>query len=894
MGMPSPGTRTVGLAATMLAWMFLSSSSLRAEVREIGLEIAWSEVNLSGVPARAMTINGGIPGPTLRFNEGDTARIKVHNRMDVETSIHWHGLLVPPGMDGVPNLSFPPIAPGSTFVYEFPIRQSGTYWYHSHTSLQEQRGVYGSIVILPAGGLEDEADRDHVVLLSDWTDIDPHRVLRDLRRGNEWPALQRGIGQSILGAARAGRLGDYFRRELQRMPAMDIADVSYDRFLANGLPESSLPGQAGETVRLRLIDGSATTYFHVEFAGGPMTVVSADGIDVEPFEIQRLLVGVAETYDVLVKVPEEGSWELRATSHDASGFASVWLGDGSRHHAATVPYPNSYEPMMTELNPRRIFAWTPAGSMGMPDRWVEEGRFDQPGMNMDGHGEMGHGSMGSGSRGAGAMDHVSMGHGESPHAASDHDRVDDGEAPQTSQMDHGSEDHGAMDHGAADHESMHHRAGEPRSEDHGEIESGTMDHHGVADSTPSSADPMQVQDAEGQHDHASMDHEASQRPASKTHGPASASHAHDASGDLEQDSKHDGRSVDRSGKRFGKAFGWLGTDLASRKALATDGGTERPWPPYDRLRAVEPTALDADQPVREVRLTLDGDMERYVWFLNNKPLSASDDIRIREGEVARFIMINRTMMHHPMHLHGHFFRVVNGQGERSPLKHTVNVAPMSTTVIEFDANEVGDWFFHCHLLYHMKAGMARIVSYESFEPSPDVASIRDRMYADPWYAWGSSDSLSHMNVGMVTTSDSRNILTLGWEIGWERVAETSGEATLTWDRYRNRFLRWFVGVDAEGNAEEIEDPRGVLGLRYVLPLNVESFAWVDSDGEFRVGVEKMLHLTPRLGLALEAEYDTAEEWEGAARLSYTLSRSFDLVGQWHSDYGLGAGVSVRF
>lgn len=838
------------LCSLVGAALLLAVPSVEGEVRELELEIAWQEVDYTGTRVQAMTVNGGIPGPTLRFTEGDLARIRVHNRMDVSTSIHWHGLLVPPDMDGVPNLTFPPIAPGSTFVYEFPIRQSGTYWYHSHTALQEQRGVYGSIVILPAEGLEPAADRDHVVLLSDWTDVDPHRVLRDLRRGNEWAALQRGTGQSIFGAARAGRLGDYFRRELQRMPAMDIADVAYDRLFANGSTESTLASEGGESVRLRLIDGSATTFFHVEFAGGPMTVVSADGIDVEPFEVDRLLIGVAETYDVLVQVPDDGSWELRATSHDASNYASVWLGRGTRHEAPGVPYPNSYEIMMRELDPQRIFAWTPAGSMGMPDRWVDEGRFDQPGMNMAGHGQMDHGAMGTGDAEHEGMDHASMDHGQTGHEGMAH------EAP----------DHGTMDHDEVDHARMGHRENEPGAVDHSQ-----MDHSQV--------------------DHSDMNH--------GTTAPDEPEHASTAPGSAPEQmsgsrSDAEPRAPGRTGKRFGRSFGWLETDLATRDRVASDGGEERPWPPYERLRATQSTALGTEQPVREIRLTLDGDMERYVWFLNNEPLSASDDIRIREGEVARFIMINRTMMHHPMHLHGHFFRVVNGQGDRSPLKHTVNVAPMSTTVIEFDANEVGDWFFHCHLLYHMKAGMARVVSYEGFEPSAEAARVRDRLYADPWYMWGETDALSHMSTGMLTTSDARNILTLDWEVGWDENDPTSGEATLTWDRYRNRFFRWFVGVDIEGDEIDIEDPRGVLGARYVLPLNIESMVWVDSEGEFRVGLDWMLHLTPRLGLDLEAEYDTAEEWEGAARLSYTLSRSFDLVAQWHSDYGVGGGVSVRF
>ena len=771
-----------------------------AEV-EYDLTIARKEVNPNGRPAMAMTVNGGIPGPTLRFTQGDVARIRVHNQMEVETSIHWHGLLVPPGMDGVPNLTFPPIAAGATFVYEIPIRQSGTYWYHSHTQLQEQRGVYGSIVIEPPGGESDPSDRDHVVLFSDWSDTDPKKILRTLRRGSEWFAVERGTGQSIFGAARLGMLGDYFSRELRRMPAMDLADVAYDRFLANGQAESSLPATAGETVRLRLIDGSATTFFHVEFAGGPMTVVSADGIDVEPFEIDRLLISVAETYDVLVHIPDGGSYELRATAHDGSGYSTVWLGDGTRHMAQSVPYPNLYR-SMGAVSKKQLFALTPAGSMGMRDSEIDAGVFDSPGMNMAG------------------MEMAGM--------------VMDSERPEDGSME--SMDSTAMDHGSMGEKSM----------DESSMGEGSMGGSGTE--------------------------------------------PHDAMAGMAMDS-----TSSRGGKGYGRAFGWLASDLASRERLAADGmSAQRPWPPYRQLRARTSTALDPNKPVREIRLTLDGDMERYVWFLNGKALSESDDIEIKKGEVVRFIMINRTMMHHPMHLHGRFFRVLNGQGNYAPLKHTVDVEPMSTTVIEFDANELGDWFFHCHLLYHMKTGMARVVSYQSFVPTPEVQAVQPELYEEHWYSWGGAELLSHMSLGSVMTANSRNIVMAEWEVGWQDVSGTEGEVILTWDRYVNRFFTYFVGLDVEGTDEEIDDPRGVLGLRYLLPLNVETRLWIDSDGEARLTLDKMLQWTPRWSTLTEIEYDTLTNWEGFARLSYTVNQRFDLSAQWHSDYGFGGGLTFRF
>ncbi|MEN8257010.1 MAG: multicopper oxidase domain-containing protein [Thermodesulfobacteriota bacterium] len=765
---------------------------LQAATVEYELTLEQKEMNYTGQPAQAMTINGSIPGPTLTFKEGDFARIKVHNKMNVESSIHWHGLLVPPEMDGVPNISFPPIAAGTTFTYEFPIRQSGTYWYHSHTSLQEQRGVYGSIVIAPPQP-DIKADRGHVILLSDWTDEDPHAVLRTLKRGSEWYALEKGSGQSIFGAAKAGKLGDYFTRELQRMPPMDIADIAYDCFLANGQAETSLKALPGETIRLRIIDGSATTYFHLEFAGGPMAIIAADGQRVVPVDKDRFLIGVAETYDVLITMPAHGSYELRATAHDGSGYASVWLGAGHKTYATNLPKPNLYQGM-GHFNLADVFALTPAGSMGMEDAKVDRGDLDKPGMaGMEGMDGMGHGNT------------------SHPSGHAGHDR---------------GEQHKMTDH------SQHQMA---RPNGHQQ--------HSMA-----------------------MAHGRPQAPA-------------------------------RGGKQFAANFSILGPDIASAPELAVDGmDPRRPLTPYKELRALRKTALAGEaKPVREIRLTLDGDMERYIWTLNNKTLAESDSIQIKEGEVARFIMINRTMMHHPMHLHGHFFRVVNGQGDYSPLKHTVDVAPMSTTVIEFDANEAGDWFFHCHLLYHMKSGMARVVEYDNFNPGPEVMAVRPNLYKDPWYFWGEVDLLSQMTEGILMASNTRHIISAEWQGGWQDVDENEWEGELRWDYYLNRFTTIFIGQYVEGDAEdEFERSRAMAGLTYLLPLNIESTMWLDTDGEARIGLEKSFDLTPRLSLYGEVEYDTVEDWQGGTGLRYTLDQNLSLVGNWHSDFGFGGGFQFRF
>lgn len=763
----------------VLAAMVISvPMPLSAATVEYDLTVSHQERNFTGKAVEAMTINGQLPGPTLRFTEGDTAEIRVKNTLDVETSIHWHGILLPNPMDGVSFVTFPPIAPGQTFTYKFELRQSGTYWYHSHTQLQEQRGMFGALVIAPKSAGEFDGIRDHVVVLSDWTDEDASSVLHTLKRGSEWFSIRKGSAQSVLGAARIGRLGAYFSRELQRMPPMDLADVYYDRFFLNGAPQQSLAAKPGEKIRLRIIAGSASTFFYLQFTGGPMQIIGADGNLVQPFEEDRLLIAVAETYDVIVTVPVGGSYEFRATAQDGSGRASLWIGDGTRHAAPDVPYPNLYV-NMGGLSFKRVFALTPGGAMGMSGHAVSAGKFDHPGMNgMGGMKEM---------ASAPAMKHA--GHGMSAMA----------------------------------HDNM------------------------PSDST-----------ARG---HTDLDLQSQKNPiASKS-----------------------------------TWLGLLAEDVSLQVPLDADGmSAERPGTPYDRLHAQQSTAFDSSKPVREIRLTLDGDMERYVWFLNNKPLSESDSIEVKRGEIVRFIMINRTMMHHPMHLHGHFFRVLNAQGEFSPLKHTVDVAPMATVVIEFSAEEFGDWFFHCHLLYHMMSGMARVVHYQDFTPDRATAAVRPKLYKDPFYLYGRVDALSQMAQGMLIYANSRHIFSAEWQAGWQSVDKVVWEVVPAYDYYLNRFSSVFAGVDLRGAGDYFEQPLGVFGLRYLLPLNISSRAWVNTGGGFQFALGEHLELTPRLTALSEAEFDTREHWEIRTGISYLLTRNFSLLGQWHSQFGWGGGLRWLF
>ncbi|MEK7856954.1 MAG: multicopper oxidase domain-containing protein, partial [Acidobacteriota bacterium] len=307
------------------------------------LTIDHKMVHYSGKMAHALAINGQIPAPTLTFTEGDIAEIFVKNNLDEESSLHWHGILLPNEQDGVPYLTTTPIAPKGTHLFRFPIRQNGTYWYHSHSNLQEQKGLYGAFII---NKREPDPLPSYTVLLSDWTDEHPHEVLRNLKNANDWYAIKKDAVQSYGEAIKAGALKQKFRQEWQRMNAMDVSDVYYDAFLANGLKVDEQPQfKAGDRVRLRMINGSASTYFWLQFAGGKLTVVATDGMDVEPVEVDRMIIAVAETFDVIVTIPEDKKYELLATAEDRTKSTSVLLGSGEKVSAPTLPKLKLFEGM---------------------------------------------------------------------------------------------------------------------------------------------------------------------------------------------------------------------------------------------------------------------------------------------------------------------------------------------------------------------------------------------------------------------------------------------------------------------------------------------------------------------------------------------------------------------
>ncbi len=346
------------------------------------LTIEKQKVNKAGEDVMAMTVNGGIPGPTIRFTEGDYAVIYVENKMDVETSVHWHGIILPNFYDGVPYLTTPPIKAGTTFKYEFDLNQSGTYWYHSHTMLQEQSGVYGSIQI---DSKEKTLDYDHdqIILLSDWTNQKPMNVMRNLKRGNEWYNIKKGTATPLNRVIGRGGFGAQLNFWKQRMESADIADIYYDAFLNNGKVTSEYPDyKPGDKVRLRIINGSASSQFWMTFGGEDPVLVSADGLDVVPVKHIKTFIAIAETYDFIITIPEEGRIEMRAMAQDGSGTTFAYFGEGETLEAEILERPDKIG-MMMQMAKMDMRMGAPA-TQWTPNNPAPEKMMNNWGMQMEG------------------------------------------------------------------------------------------------------------------------------------------------------------------------------------------------------------------------------------------------------------------------------------------------------------------------------------------------------------------------------------------------------------------------------------------------------------------------------------------------------------------------------
>ena len=713
---------------SLFIWIFFALSQLAfgqepPKVVRYDLHISDKKVNFSGKRTkRAIAVNGSIPMPTLTFTEGDTAEIHVYNDLNEETALHWHGLFVPNSQDGVPHLTQMPIKPHSEYIYRFPIVQHGTHWYHSHSKLQEQIGMYGAMIL----NKRKEMDIPTIpVVISEWTDMNPKEVERSLHAGTDWFAIKKGSAQSYGDAIQHGHFGIKVANEWKRMKAMDISDIYYDQFLINGKNQDAYPQfKAGDKVRLRLINAGASDNFWLSYSGGKITVIATDGNDVVPVDVDRLLIAVSETYDVIVTIPENKSYEFLATPEDRSKTASLWLGSGEKVAAKKLDRLNYFAgmKMMNEM--------------------------------MDMHGNM-----------------VSMG--------------------------------------------------------------------------------MKMQNQE-------MDMNSVMYPESES------------------------------------------------KLVTLN---------YGMLKTSEKTTLP-NGPVKELRFELTGNMNRYVWTMDNKTVSETDKILIKKGEIVRITLYNNSMMRHPMHLHGHDFRLINGQGDYAPLKNIIDIMPMETDVIEFAANQEGDWFFHCHILYHMMSGMGRIFHYENSPPNPEIPDpqqalkelFRDDRMFHPMATIGVE---SNGTDGEAMLANTRwKAMTL-WHLGYHDMHGYESETMI--GRYLGKMQWWYpyVGFDVHykepggpdnmfGNEDKNwfgqdsnknDRKAAIAGIAYTLPMLFVADFRIDSDAKLRFQLSREdIPITSRLRLALMLNTDK----EYMAGLRYIITKYVSASTHYDSDMAWGAGLTFTY
>lgn len=714
-------------------------------------------VNFTGKIKRAIAVNGQIPMPTLTFTEGDTAEIVVHNELNENTSLHWHGLFLPNKEDGVPYLTQMPIKPHTTHTYKFPIIQHGTHWYHSHTGLQEQIGMYGSFIINKKNndttfrkGIDDLPTIP--IILSEWTNYNPNNVHRMLHNATDWFAIKKGTTQSYAEAIKQGYLGVKIKNEFKRQLAMDVSDVYYDKFLINGKNEQILnPSHQGEgqgvrsnKVRLRISNGGASTYFWLTYAGSKITVVANDGNDVEPIEVDRLIIAVSETYDVIVNIPNDSiAYEFLATSEDRTKSAPIYLGNGIKKLANPLPKLKYFEGMKM-MN----------GMIKM------NGRLNDMGMHMS-----------------------------------------------LNQMD---------------------------------------------------MNVVMYPEITGE-----------QKPMSNKK--------------MTEDD-------------------YNSNQLSDIKTLN-----------YAMLKSTENTTLPINHSTLNTNhyFTLTGNMNRYVWSLNNKVVSETDKILIHKGENVRIVLYNGSMMRHPMHLHGHDFRLLNKQGENAPLKNTVDIMPMETDTIEFNANTEGDWFFHCHILYHMMSGMGRVFTYENQTPNPLIPNSKlaqRKLFAEDrkFHFMGNNDFSTNGNDGEAMLQNTRYKLHTEWRLGYHDMH--GYEVETHFGRYlgRNQFAFPYIGFDfryrkmgidmREKNLfgqTDTKDKRTALcvGFVYTLPMLILADIRFDSDKKIRFQLmrEDMV-ITPRIRLT----YMLNSDYEYMVGAKYILGKNVSLTTHYDSDMGFGLGVRVNY
>ncbi|AKK74280.1 multicopper oxidase [Chryseobacterium gallinarum] len=729
-------------------------------------------VNFTGKNRRALAINGKLQAPTLYFTEGDTAEIYLHNMLKENTGLHWHGVILPNEHDGVPYLTTKPVKPGETHLYKFKISQNGTYWYHSHEALQEQIGMNGILVFKKRDGEpKTEYNAEIPVLLGDWSDDDPMQIARRLHMANtDWYAVKKNAVQSYWEAIKSGNLGTKALNEWKRMEAMDVSDVYYDKFLINGLPSSTYSNlKAGDKVRLRVANGGSSTYFWLNYGGGKIKVIGNDGNDVVPVEVDRLIVGVSETYDIEVTIPENKSFEFRATSEDRIGHASLWLGSGEKVEAPDLPRLMLFE------------------GMKMMNGMMEMSGNMKP-MNMTMGNQM--------------MDMNEVMYPELP------------ESQRKMTMKHMNEMMG-----------------------------------------------IKTKEEKNKEDH----------------------------------SQH------------------AGMDMKEEKTIKRLS--------YNILKSPEKTILPTDS-IREMKFTLEGNMNHYLWTLDNKTVTETDKILVKKGEILRIKMYNNSMMRHPMHLHGHDFRLINSKGEYAPLKNVVDIMPMETVTIEFAANQDGDWFFHCHILYHMMAGMGRVFSYENSKPNPQLPNRK--------LAWKNflKDNKMISSMAMLDVASNKIHAETMTMFGprWANLNEFHSnwdfnhfEGNVKVGRFLGKF-QWalpYAGFRVQKNHEIMErqmaEDRGmdfhgkktwfgqqkaskskyafIVGMQYVLPMLITADASIDHNG--KVLLELSREDIP-LSRRLRGNFSVNSDGEFSTGIRYIVQKWLSLSGNYDNEMGWGAGVTLTY
>lgn len=725
-------------------------------------------VNFTGKNRRGIAVNGKLQAPTLYFTEGDTAEIYLHNMLKENTGFHWHGVILPNEHDGVPYLTTKPVKPGETHLYKFKISQNGTYWYHSHVGLQEQIGMNGILVFNKREG-EPKINytKEIPVLLGDWSDEDPMQIARRLHMANtDWYAIKKNAVQSYWEAIKSRNFGTKTLNEWKRMEAMDVSDVYYDKFLINGQPSSDYSDlKAGDKVRLRVANGGSSTYFWLNFGGGKIKVVGNDGNDVVSVEVDRLIVGVSETYDIEVTIPENKSFEFRATSEDRIGHASLWLGSGEKIEAPNLPRLKLFE------------------GMKMMNGMMEMSGNMKP-MNMTMGNQM--------------MDMNEVMYPEIP------------ESQRKMTMKHINEMMGV-------------KTKDFKEEDHSK---------------------MNMQE-------------------------------------------------EKSIKRLS----------------------------YNLLKSPEKTILPTEN-VREMKFTLEGNMNHYLWTLDNKTVTETDKILVKKGEILRITMYNNSMMRHPMHLHGHDFRLINSKGEYSPLKNVVDIMPMETNTIEFAANQDGDWFFHCHILYHMMAGMGRIFSYENSAPNPQLPNRK--------LAWKDflKDNRMVSSMAMLDIQSNKIHAETMTMFGprWANLNEF--HSNWEFDHFDGNFkvgrflgkFQWalpYAGFRIQKNHEIMErqmteemneDFHGkktwfgqqkasktraafIVGAQYLLPMLITADASVDQNG--KILLEFSREDIP-LSRRLRGNFSVNSDGEFNTGLRYILQKYLSVSGNYDNEMGWGAGITLTY